>query len=105
MGIYIVHPSAYTRAVVHFMRFFTSRKLKRKIVEIYNWKQLTKLIDTENIPLYSLCFIIVPRLTPFLHILLPETSKDYITKSYRLIKVNAKGKKQERYSIDSIDWH
>eukprot|EP00026_Physarum_polycephalum_P009383 Phypoly_transcript_09505.p1 GENE.Phypoly_transcript_09505~~Phypoly_transcript_09505.p1 ORF type:complete len:415 (+),score=83.28 Phypoly_transcript_09505:95-1246(+) len=77
LGIYIVHPSAYTRAVVHFMRFFTSRKLKRKIVEIYNWKQLTKLIDTDNI-------------------LLPETSKDYITKSYKLIKVNAKGKKQER---------
>jgi hypothetical protein len=77
MGIYIVHPSAYTRAVVHFMRFFTSRKLKRKIVEIYNWKQLTKIIDTDNI-------------------LLPETSKDYITKSYKLIKVNAKGKKQER---------
>lgn len=78
MGIYIVHPSSYTRAVVHFMRFFTSRKLKNKIVEIYNWKQLSKVIDTE-------------------HIQLPETSKDYITKSYRLIKVNAKGKRQERY--------
>jgi len=76
-GIYIVHPSAYTRAVVHFMRFFTSRKLKRKIHEIYNWKQLTAEIDSENIQL-------------------PETSKDYITKSYRAIKVNSKGKKQER---------
>eukprot|EP01111_Echinosteliopsis_oligospora_P016784 TRINITY_DN7083_c0_g1_i1.p1 TRINITY_DN7083_c0_g1~~TRINITY_DN7083_c0_g1_i1.p1 ORF type:complete len:862 (+),score=221.30 TRINITY_DN7083_c0_g1_i1:213-2798(+) len=76
-NIFVVHPSAYTRAVVHFMRFFTSRKLKRKIVEIYNWKDLTKTIDVENI-------------------LLPETSKDYITKSYRVIKVNAKGKKQER---------
>jgi len=76
-GIYIVHPSAYTRAVVNFLRFFTSRKLKRKIHEVYNWKQLTIEIDPENIQL-------------------PETSKDYITKSYRAIKVNAKGKKQER---------
>ncbi|GAM27119.1 hypothetical protein SAMD00019534_102940 [Acytostelium subglobosum LB1] len=76
-NLFIVHPSAYTRAVIYFMRTFTSRKLKRKIHEIYNWKQLTTYIDTENIAL-------------------PETSKDYITKSYRVVKVNSKGKKQER---------
>eukprot|EP01132_Coremiostelium_polycephalum_P001368 gene1368-1726_t len=75
--IFIVHPSAYTRAVIYFMSAFTSRKLKRKIHEIYNWKQLTSFIDTENIAL-------------------PETSKDYITKSYRVVKVNSKGKRQER---------
>ncbi|GAM26558.1 hypothetical protein SAMD00019534_097330 [Acytostelium subglobosum LB1] len=75
--MFIVHPSAYTRAVVYFMRAFTSRKLKRKIHEVYNWKQLATYIDTENIAL-------------------PETSKDYITKSYRVVKVNSKGKRQER---------
>ncbi|EFA77182.1 Ras GTPase activation domain-containing protein [Heterostelium album PN500] len=75
--LFIVHPSAYTRAVIYFMRAFTSRKLKRKIHEVYNWKQLTTYIDTENIAL-------------------PETSKDYITKSYRVVKVNSKGKRQER---------
>eukprot|EP01112_Ceratiomyxa_fruticulosa_P016885 TRINITY_DN5161_c0_g1_i1.p1 TRINITY_DN5161_c0_g1~~TRINITY_DN5161_c0_g1_i1.p1 ORF type:complete len:931 (-),score=175.29 TRINITY_DN5161_c0_g1_i1:271-3063(-) len=77
LGIYIVHPSAYTRAVVYFMRLFTSRKLKNKIFEIYNWKELTKVIDQDNI-------------------MLPETSKDYITKSYQVVKVNAKGKRQDR---------
>eukprot|EP01113_Clastostelium_recurvatum_P021211 TRINITY_DN2509_c0_g1_i2.p1 TRINITY_DN2509_c0_g1~~TRINITY_DN2509_c0_g1_i2.p1 ORF type:complete len:928 (-),score=285.96 TRINITY_DN2509_c0_g1_i2:70-2805(-) len=77
LGIYIVHPSAYTRAVVHFMRFFTSRKLKNKIYEVYNWKELTKTIDTDSI-------------------MLPESSKDYITKSYNVVKVNAKGKRQDR---------
>eukprot|EP01133_Synstelium_polycarpum_P007691 gene7691-9003_t len=75
--LFIVHPSAYTRAVIYFMRAFTSRKLKRKIHEVYNWKQLQSFIDTENIAL-------------------PETSKDYITKSYRVVKVNSKGKRQER---------
>jgi len=75
--IMIVHPSAYTRAVVYFMRAFTSRKLKRKIHEVYNWKELTSFIDSENIAL-------------------PETSKDFITKSYRVVKVNSKGKRQER---------
>jgi len=76
-AIFIVHPTAYTGAVIHFMRFFTSRKLTRKFHDIYNWKQLTKTIDQDNIQL-------------------PETSKDFITKSYRVIKVNSKGKKQER---------
>ncbi|KAN0025304.1 hypothetical protein ACTFIU_003564 [Dictyostelium citrinum] len=75
--IFIVHPSAYTRAVIYFMSAFTSRKLKRKIHDIYNWKDLTQYIDIENIAL-------------------PETSKDFITKSYRVVKVNSKGKRQER---------
>ncbi|EGC34955.1 hypothetical protein DICPUDRAFT_79326 [Dictyostelium purpureum] len=75
--IFIVHPSAYTRAVVYFMSAFTSRKLKRKIHDIYNWKELTQYIEAENIAL-------------------PETSKDFITKSYRVVKINSKGKKQER---------
>ncbi|KAF2074015.1 hypothetical protein CYY_004666 [Polysphondylium violaceum] len=65
------------KAVVYFMRAFTSRKLKRKIHEVYNWKELTSFIDSENIAL-------------------PETSKDFITKSYRVVKVNSKGKRQER---------
>ncbi|KYQ92202.1 Ras GTPase activation domain-containing protein [Tieghemostelium lacteum] len=76
-NIFIIHPSAYTRALVYFLRPFTSRKLKKKIVEVYNWKQLTPYIDIENIAL-------------------PETSKDFITKSYRVVKVNSKGKRQER---------
>ncbi|KAN0039792.1 hypothetical protein ACTA71_007029 [Dictyostelium dimigraforme] len=75
--IFIVHPSAYTRAVIYFMSAFTSRKLKRKIHDIYNWKDLSQYIDVENIAL-------------------PETSKDFITKSYRVVKVNSKGKRQER---------
>ena len=63
-----------------FMRQFTSRKLKKKIVEIYDWKELAEDISMENISL-------------------PDSSKDYITKAYSVTKVNAKGKKQTRYSF------
>lgn len=48
-----------------------------KVKELENWKELTKFIKTDNI-------------------LLPESSKDFITKSYLVIKINAKGKRQER---------
>eukprot|EP01096_Ripella_sp_DP13-Kostka_P003269 TRINITY_DN1472_c1_g2_i1.p1 TRINITY_DN1472_c1_g2~~TRINITY_DN1472_c1_g2_i1.p1 ORF type:complete len:333 (-),score=142.24 TRINITY_DN1472_c1_g2_i1:18-1016(-) len=75
--VYIVHPSAYTRAVILFMRSFTSNKLKSKIVEVFNWESLTNEIAPEDIAL-------------------PETSKDFITKSYNVIKVNSKGKSQKR---------
>lgn len=75
--VYVVHPSAYTRAVVLFMRQFTSSKLKKKIVELYNWEDLLQEIARENIGL-------------------PESSRDFITKAYHVIKVNAKGKSQKR---------
>jgi len=75
--VYVVHPSAYTRAVVLFMRQFTSSKLKKKIFELYNWEDLLQDIARENV-----C--------------LPESSRDFITKAYHVIKVNAKGKSQKR---------
>jgi hypothetical protein len=75
--IFIVHPSAYTRAVIRFARQFTSSKLKAKIVEIYNWQALESDINLEDIAI-------------------PETSKDFITKTYGASKVNAKGKSQKR---------
>ena len=75
--VYIVHPSPYTRAVIIFMRNFTSKKLKRKIIELYNWESLEKEIRLEDIKL-------------------PESSKDFITKAYNVTKVNSKGKSQKR---------
>eukprot|EP01094_Clydonella_sp_ATCC50884_P024242 TRINITY_DN6022_c0_g1_i1.p1 TRINITY_DN6022_c0_g1~~TRINITY_DN6022_c0_g1_i1.p1 ORF type:complete len:712 (+),score=114.76 TRINITY_DN6022_c0_g1_i1:115-2250(+) len=75
--VYIVHPSAYSKAVLLFMRSFTSGKLKKKIQDVYNWKDLT-----ESIPLND--------------IMLPETSRDYVTTAYKVVKINAKGKRQRR---------
>ena len=60
--VFIVHPSAYTRAVTLFLRQFTSSKLKSKITEVYNWESLQSDINKEDIAL-------------------PDTSKDYITKT------------------------
>lgn len=84
--VYIVHPSAYTRAVILFMRHFTSMKLKKKIVELYNWESLTCEIALEDIRL-------------------PESSKDFITKAYHVSKINTKGKSQKRlikFTADSL---
>lgn len=46
-------------------------------VEIYEWTELHSFINPSNVAL-------------------PESSKDYITKSYTVTKVNAKGKQQQR---------
>lgn len=84
--VFVVHPSSYTRYVIRFIRQFTSGKLSNKIIEIYNWESMQSDINKEDITL-------------------PETSKDYITKSHQVIKVNSKGKNQKRlikFTMDSI---
>jgi len=75
--VYIVHPNAYTRAVAHFIKSYTSRNFIKKVKEIYNWKDLANDI-------------------PMNHIMLPNSSKDFITKAYHVNKINAKGKIQTR---------
>jgi len=75
--VYIVHPSSYSRAVVIFLRAFTSSKLKRKITEVFDWHDLQQAIKIEDI-------------------LLPPASRDYITRAYSVVKVNAKNKEQKR---------
>lgn len=74
---YIVHPTSYTRAVIFFMRAWTSKKLSRKLHELYTWKDLGRFIDPARIAL-------------------PDTSRDFITKAYKVQKVNAKGRSQAR---------
>eukprot|EP01088_Endostelium_zonatum_P017075 TRINITY_DN4868_c0_g1_i2.p1 TRINITY_DN4868_c0_g1~~TRINITY_DN4868_c0_g1_i2.p1 ORF type:complete len:948 (-),score=182.08 TRINITY_DN4868_c0_g1_i2:93-2936(-) len=76
-NIFVVHPNALTRYMLYFTRTFTSRKLSKKVIDIYYWKELARYIPLNNI-------------------LLPDSSKDYIAKSYRVQKLNAKGKKQTR---------
>jgi len=76
-AVYVIHPSNFSSTVIFLMRRFTSRKLRKKIHEIYNWKGLAEYIELSNI-------------------VLPDTSKDFITKAYDVVKVNSKGKHQER---------
>ena len=84
--IYIVHPSDYSRSLLKLLKAFTSVKLAKKIKEVHSWEALKEVIEEANIAL-------------------PETSKDYITKAYRVLKVNAKGKQQNRmikYTLNSL---
>ena len=86
--IYIVHPNSFVHALIFFVKTFVSRKFWRKVAELYNWKQLPGLLG----------------LKPDL-VTLPESSKNSMAKSYKLVKVNSRGKRQERvikFTLDSI---
>lgn len=75
--VYVVHPNAYTATLVRFIRTFASGKLKRKVVEIYDWKELHHYLGRGNVSI-------------------PQSSKELITEAYAVRKVNAKGKSQNR---------
>jgi hypothetical protein len=75
--IHLVHPTVLNKVILFFIRSITSKKLEQKIFEHHHWKSLGDHVAEGNIQL-------------------PEVSKQFTTKSYRIIKVNAKGKQQER---------
>jgi len=84
--IFIVHPSDYSRSLLRLLKAFTSVKLSRKIKELHSWEELKSIIDESNIAL-------------------PDTSKDFITKAYKVTKINAKGKQQARlikFTLNSL---
>ena len=83
-----MHPNQFIHTLIFFAKTFVSRKFWRKVTELYNWKQLPGLLG----------------LKPDL-VTLPESSKNTMAKSYTLIKVNSRGKRQERaikFTLDSI---
>ena len=75
--LFIVHPDAFIKNFIFVGRTFASSKFDKKLVEIYNWKNLNAYIKESDI-------------------VLPESTKGFITKSYTVTKINAKGKRQER---------
>eukprot|EP00762_Andalucia_godoyi_P008476 ANDGO_05793.mRNA.1 Neurofibromin-A len=77
-AVYLVHPVAFSRAISWFVKNFSSAKSSRKkIFEVYDWRELRSIIDLDQIAL-------------------PEESKHSIARSYRVVKVNSKGKRQVR---------
>lgn len=75
--IHLIHPLNINRVLLVFLKATTKRKTYNKIFEHEKWKTLAKYIDLDKIAL-------------------PDESKSFITKAYRVIKINAKGKKQNR---------
>jgi hypothetical protein len=73
--ILLVHSTHNITAIFHFIKEFP--KTLEKIHELKGWRGLTEFIAEENIQL-------------------PESSKNFITKAYRVVKVNARGRHQER---------
>eukprot|EP00163_Fabomonas_tropica_P001240 TRINITY_DN1094_c0_g1_i2.p1 TRINITY_DN1094_c0_g1~~TRINITY_DN1094_c0_g1_i2.p1 ORF type:complete len:531 (+),score=91.00 TRINITY_DN1094_c0_g1_i2:231-1823(+) len=76
-AIYVVHPTSFVRNVIWVMKPFVSSKVTRKVHQIYDWKNLGQYIPEKNI-------------------MLPEESRNVVTKAYAVVKVNSKGKRQER---------
>jgi len=75
--IHLVHPSGINHMMMFLFRTFVSNKFFSKVHEHAKWKTLADWIDMAKIDL-------------------PEESKSYITKAYRVVKVNVKGKRQNR---------
>ena len=75
--IHLVHPSGVNHMMMFLFRTFVSKKFFSKVHEHNKWKTLGEWIEPSKIDL-------------------PEESKSYITKAYRVTKVNAKGKRQQR---------
>eukprot|EP01116_Phalansterium_solitarium_P018246 TRINITY_DN4776_c0_g1_i1.p1 TRINITY_DN4776_c0_g1~~TRINITY_DN4776_c0_g1_i1.p1 ORF type:complete len:1016 (-),score=409.89 TRINITY_DN4776_c0_g1_i1:202-3249(-) len=85
-AVYIVHPTAWTRGVVYLLRAMSSRKMARKLHELYSWKQLSQFIEPHQIAL-------------------PDTSMRFMPKSYSVVKINHKGRRQQRlikFTLDSL---
>lgn len=77
LEIHLIHPSSVNRLMMFFLRTFISPKFFSKVHEHEKWRTLSDWIDSSKI---DLC----------------EETKNFITKAYRVIKINAKGKKQNR---------
>eukprot|EP00771_Trimastix_marina_P000561 gnl/Trimastix_PCT/1580.p1 GENE.gnl/Trimastix_PCT/1580~~gnl/Trimastix_PCT/1580.p1 ORF type:complete len:929 (-),score=310.30 gnl/Trimastix_PCT/1580:734-3139(-) len=77
-AVYLVHPNTFTRVLIWLMRAFTSGKLSRKIHELDDWRALERFIEPSALRL-------------------PEESRSFIAKAYRVTKVNHKGKQQIRH--------
>lgn len=75
--IHLVHPMNISKFVLIFLKTTVKTKSYSKIFEHDKWKTLSKYIDMDKISL-------------------PDESKSFITKAYRVTKINAKGKRQHR---------
>jgi len=86
--VFILQPNKFYHSVMNLLKQFISKKAHRKFDEVYDWKQLaSKLGVSEE------------------SVVIPDASKHNMSKVYRVQKVNARGKKQERlikFTTDSL---
>ena len=86
--VVVLQPTKFYHVVYGLLKQVISKKAYRKFVEVYDWKQLAGVLGVSEES-----------------VLIPESSKHNVSKVYRVVKVNAYGKKQERlikFTIDSL---
>lgn len=76
-AVYILHPSTFTRNAVSLAMAFISAQSRKRIIELFDWRDLHRFIAPENLKLDS-------------------DSKTYFTKCYNALKVNTKQREQPR---------
>ena len=84
--IFLVHPSSSARDLILLVKAISSIKLDAKVIEVDDWHELLKDFHSDDV-------------------LLPESSKSSITKSYHVTKVNSRGKEQKRlvkFTLNSL---
>jgi len=86
--IVVLQPNKFYHSARSVLDKFISKKAAKKFVEVYDWKRLaTELSVSQE------------------SVIIPESSKHNMSKVYRVYKVNARGKKQERlikFTTDSL---
>ncbi|PRP88956.1 Ras GTPase activation domain-containing protein [Planoprotostelium fungivorum] len=104
-NLWIVHPSVLSSAIINLASSVVSKKTRRKIKNVYQWKDLTKYIDPQDINLPDKSRIYITRCV------FPLCSLMTQDRYYSVVKVNHKGKRQQRVikftrnSILNIDEH
>lgn len=86
--VLILQPDTFTQMCLFVLRAFVSRKLFKKVTDVYDWKQLPPLLG----------------LSPD-SVVLPDSAKHAVSKVYKVVKVNAHGKHQDRlvkFTLDSL---
>ena len=86
--VVVLQPTKFYHMASGIVRQFVSKKAQRKVAEVYDWKQLARLLGVNEE-----------------HVTIPESSKHSASRVYRVVKVNAHGKKQERlikFTADSL---
>jgi len=87
-NVVILQPNKFYQSVFSLLKQFISKKAQKKFVEVYDWKYLATVLGVSEES-----------------VVLPESSKHNMSKGYRVKKVNARGKKQERlikFTTDSL---
>ncbi|KAJ3437057.1 neurofibromin-a [Anaeramoeba flamelloides] len=76
--IYILYPTPFSRTIETIIQITQGHNIRKKILEITSFSEISKFINIKKLSL-------------------PQESKNYISSSFQVKKVNSKGRRQNRF--------